>query len=184
MMRNHQLLPWLASMLAVLTLSGCMGDTTGDLREWVRQERKNAKPNIQPLSEPKAFTPQPYTTADLMDPFNVLKLTSALRLDSEKNTANTNLLEQELNRRKQELESFPLDAISMVGSMHQNGSETALVRVNKQVYQVKAGGYMGQNYGRIEKISESAIRLREIVQDPAGDWVDKTTILELQEETK
>ncbi len=84
MMRNHQLLPWLASVLAVLTLSGCMGDTTGDLREWVRQERKNAKPNIQPLSEPKAFTPQPYTTADLMDPFNVLKLTSALRLDSEK----------------------------------------------------------------------------------------------------
>lgn len=72
----------------------------------------------------------------------------------------------------------------MVGSMHQNGSETALVRVNKQVYQVKAGGYMGQNYGRIEKISESAIRLREIVQDPAGDWVEKTTILELQEETK
>ena len=72
----------------------------------------------------------------------------------------------------------------MVGSMHQNGSETALVRVNKQVYQVKAGGYMGQNYGRIEKISENAIRLREIVQDPAGDWVEKTTILELQEETK
>ena len=43
---------------------------------------------------------------------------------------------------------------------------------------------MGKNYGRIEKISESAIRLREIVQDPAGDWVEKTTILELQEETK
>ena len=61
MMRNHQLLPWLASALAVLTLSGCMGDTTGDLREWVLQERKNAKPNIQPLSEPKAFTPQPYS---------------------------------------------------------------------------------------------------------------------------
>lgn len=181
---KHHLFPLAASLMATFMLSGCFGDNTSDLRTWVQQERKNAKPNIQPLSEPKAFIPQPYTTAELMDPFNVLKLTSVLRRDSEKGASNMNLLDTELNRRKQELESFPLDAISMVGSMHQSGSETALVRVNKQVYQVKAGAYMGQNYGRIEKISENTIRLREIVQDPAGDWVEKTTTLELQEETK
>lgn len=173
-----------ACMTAVLALTGCIGGDTTDLREWVAQERATAKPRITPLGEPKAFIPQPYATAELTDPFNRQKLTLALRRDSEKSAANMALLEAEQNRRKQELESFPLDAITMVGSMHQSGTETALVRVNKLIYQVKPGTYMGQNYGRIEKITENAIRLREIVQDPAGDWVEKATVLELQEESK
>lgn len=95
MMRNHQLLPWLASVLAVLTLSGCMGDTTGDLREWVRQERKNTKPNIQ-HERTQGLHPSTLYHRGLDGPLqrSQAHVGTAL-LDSEKGTANTNLLEQE-----------------------------------------------------------------------------------------
>lgn len=169
------------SILVLLGLTGCVGDSHEDLRSWVAQERKTAKPRITPLSEPKVFVPQPYAVADASSPFDRQKLTLVLRRDSQQNASNKALLEAEQNRRKQELESYPLDAITMVGSMQQNGGQTALVRVNQLIYQVKPGGYMGQNYGRIEKITENSIQLREIVQDPAGDWVEKSTLLELQE---
>ncbi len=176
--------PWALGLLASLLLTGCLGSDDADLRDWVTQQRATAKPRITPLNEPKAFVPQPYTSAELTSPFNRQKLTLALRRDSESNASNMALLQAEQNRRKQELESYPLDAITMVGSMHQQGVETALVRVNKLIYQVKPGTYMGQNYGRIEKVTENSIRLREIVQDPAGDWVEKATVLELQEGDK
>lgn len=173
-----------AAVLAVLALAGCVGSDHDDLRDWVAQERKTAKPRITPLSEPKVFVPQPYTVASVTAPFDRQKLTLALRRDSQQNASNRALLEAEQNRRKQELESYPLDAITMVGSMQQNGGQTALVRVNQLIYQVKPGGYMGQNYGRIQTITENSIQLREIVQDPAGDWVEKSTVLELQERGK
>jgi type IV pilus assembly protein PilP len=38
---------------------------------------------------------------------------------------------------------------------------------------------MGQNYGRITAIEENSIRLREIVQDAAGEWVERESILRL-----
>ncbi len=170
--------------LTVLMLAGCVGEDHEDLRSWIAQERKTARPRITPLTEPKVFVPQSYDVADATAPFDRQKLTLALRRESQQNASNMALLAAEQSRRKQELESYPLDTIVMVGSMQQKGGQTALVRVNKLIYQVKPGNYMGQNYGRIQKITENSIQLREIVQDPAGDWVEKTTVLELQEGSK
>ena len=41
---------------------------------------------------------------------------------------------------------------------------------------------MGQNFGRITKISETEITLREVVQDAAGEWIERTSTLQLQEQ--
>ncbi len=59
--------------------------------------------------------------------------------------------------------------------------EHALLRVDNLLYQVKAGEYLGQNFGRITKISETEITLREVVQDAAGEWIERTSTLQLQE---
>lgn len=177
----HRMLKIATSTLALLALWGCVGEDHDDLRSWMAQEKATAKPRITPLSEPKAFIPQPYEAGQLTEPFNRQKLVLALRRDSQQSTSNTSLLAAEQSRRKQELESYPLDAITMVGSLQQKGGQTALVQVNKLIYQVKPGTYMGQNYGLIQKITEHNIQLREIVQDPTGDWIEKTTVLDLQE---
>lgn len=170
--------------LLVLLLSGCWGEEYGDLRQWIATQKSVTKPRIQPLKEPTVFAPQAYMGSNGMDPFNMLKLTQVLSRESAQNTSNMALLLAEQNRRKDELESYPLDSISMVGSMAKNGVDTALLRVNQLIYQVKPGSYIGQNYGRILQIGEHSIKLREVVQDATGDWVERMTTLDLQEGSK
>ena len=87
----------------------------------------------------------------------------------------------ELARRKEALESFPLDSMAMVGSLTRDNRRYALLRVDNLLYQIKSGDYLGQNFGRVTKISETEITLREVVQDAAGEWIERTSTLQLQE---
>ena len=79
---------------------------------------------------------------------------------------------------------MPLDAVAMVGSLLRQGQPVALVRVDNLLYQVRAGNYLGQNYGRITKISETEVALREIVQDAGGEWLERAVKIQLQEGSK
>jgi len=167
-----------------LPLLGCESSDEQELRDWMAQERAQTKSKVTPLSEPKQFRPMPYAAEGNTDPFDKLKLVQALRRDSAQISANGGLVAPELARRKQPLEAFPLDIMTMVGSLNKVGKPTALLRVDKLLYQVQVGEYLGQNYGRITAITETAIQLREIVQDATGDWVERTVSLELQEGAK
>lgn len=171
-------------MLCAVSMWGCGSSGEDELRQWMVNERAQAKPRVTPISEPKQFLPQPYAAEEGMEPFNVLKLTQALRRESAQVASNAALIAPEMARRKEPLEAFPLDAMAMVGSMTKSGKPTALLKVDKLLYQVQVGNYLGQNYGRIAAITETSIQLREIVQDPTGDWIERMTSLELQEEAK
>ena len=72
----------------------------------------------------------------------------------------------------------------MVGSVNKQGKPFALLRVDALLYQVKVGDYLGQNYGRITKIDETEIAMREIVQDAAGEWIERPATLQLQERAR
>ena len=72
----------------------------------------------------------------------------------------------------------------MVGSFSRQGQPVALVKVDSLLYQVKPGNYLGQNYGRVVKIAETEITLREIVQDAVGEWIERPATLQLQERSK
>lgn len=167
-----------------ITLSGCVSSGEDDIRQWISEERAQAKPRVTPITEPKQFKPEAYAADSQLEPFNPLKLTQALRRDSAQLASNAALIAPEMARRKEPLEGFPLDAIAMVGSLQSKGKPAALVTADKLLYQVSAGQYLGQNFGRITSISETAIQLREIVQDATGDWTERATTLELQEGVK
>jgi type IV pilus assembly protein PilP len=94
------------------------------------------------------------------------------------------LIAPELARRKDAMESFPLDAMRLVGSIVKGGQPVALVMVDKLLYQVRLGNHLGQNYGRVIKITETDVTLREIVQDAVGEWIERTATLQLQEGSK
>lgn len=168
----------------VLVLVGCDSSGEGELREWMAQERAQTQPHVTPLTEPKNFQPQQYVAQSDLEPFNPQRLTQALRRDSTQVASNAALIAPELARRKEPLEAFPLDSMAMVGSLMKAGKPTALLRVDKLLYQVSVGDYLGQNYGRIKNITETAVQLREIVQDATGDWIERTASLELQEGVK
>lgn len=165
-------------------VSACVSSREDDLQQWMANERAQTKPRVTPISEPKKFEPQGYIVASEVDPFNSLKLVQALKRDSSQTGANASLIAPEQIRRKQPLEAHPLDTMAMVGSLTKAGKPTALLKVDNLLYQVQVGDYIGQNYGRVVKITESAIQLREIVQDSTGDWTEKMTSLDLQEGAK
>ncbi|RZJ85563.1 MAG: pilus assembly protein PilP [Massilia sp.] len=167
----------LMSLAALLALSACSGDQD-ELRQWMEQQRKEAKPSVTPLLPPKKFLPQPYESGAGVDPFSTQKLSVAIRQEAAQPNS---LLTAEINRRKEPLEAYPLDGMGMVGSLTRENRRYALLRVDNLLYQVKAGDYLGQNFGRITKISETEITLREIVQDAAGEYVERMSTLQLQE---
>jgi len=171
-------------LLPLAVLSACSGSSEDELHDWMAQQKSQTFPKVKPLSEPKQFKPENYSEVTEFDPFSIKKLTLALKKDSVQASSNVALLEPELSRRKEPLEEFPLDSIVLVGSMVRDGKPVALVMVGKLLYQVRVGEHLGQNYGRITKITETEVSLREIVQDAAGEWIERTASLQLQERSK
>ncbi len=169
------------ALVAAAGLAGCSAEQE-ELQGWMAQQKREVKPNVPPLSPPKTFRPQAYLAFDGVEPFSTQKLTVGLK-QQEANQPST-LLTAELKRRKEPLEAFPLDSMVMVGSVRRQGRPFALLRVDNLLYQVKPGDYLGQNYGKIMKITDTDITLREIVQDAAGEWIERQGSLQLQEKAK
>jgi len=175
----------LLSVAAVVALSACEGSEHEEINKWMAEQRAVTKPQIEPIPEPKKFTPEVYGQESAVEPLSNQKLTQALKRDSQQaGSASAALLAPELNRRKEPLEGYPLDSMTMVGSLMKKGTPVALLKVDNLLYQVKPGNYLGQNYGRITKVGESEVVLRELVQDAAGEWIERVATLQLQEKSK
>jgi len=169
---------WLVLALgACVLLAGCGGESHQDLRAWMAEQGKNARGRVDPLPEIKPYEPFAYNAFDLPDPFKPRKIEPA---------KGNSKLAPDLTRRREPLEAYPLESLNMVGTLQQGKSTYALVRTpDKDVYQVTTGNYLGQNFGVILGISESEIRLKELVQDGSGDWAERTASLQLiQADTK
>lgn len=180
-MTGHRfLLVCLGSAIALGT-AGCTSSGQDELRSWMQAERNSIKPSVKPIPEPTKFEPQPYGVEQQMPPFSAEKLASVLRGNPGTPVANAALIEPELARRRQPLEAFPLDTMTMVGSLNRDGELVALVKVDKLLYQVRPGNYLGQNFGRVTRITETEVVLREIVQDGVGEWTERPAALQLVE---
>src|SRR5512143_528548 len=162
----------LAIIFIALGLSGCVGGGMDDLQAFVAETGKDMQGKIEPLPEVKAYEPFSYNAFDLPDPFKPRKLS----------IGGGGGTQPDLNRPKEPLEAFSLETLSMVGVLSQKGVMQAVIKTpDKAVYHVKKGNYMGQNFGLITKITDSEVTLREIVQDSAGDWSERTSTLNLQD---
>jgi type IV pilus assembly protein PilP len=164
-----------------LLLAACSDTPSPSVQDWITQQRAQARTVIAPLPEPKPYIPQAYRAASAADPFDSQKLTLALRRDSTQLQASV-LLKPELNRPRQPLEAFPLDAMTLVGSLIRQGQPVALIRIDRLVHSVRPGAYLGQNYGKVIRITDTQVLLREIVQDASGEWTERAASLQLQEE--
>src|SRR4029078_12574132 len=130
------------------------------------------------LPQVKPYEPVPYTAEGLTDPFRHERIDVALVDD--KKVANAKLAEQE-KRVKEPLEAFPLESIQMMGTITQEKETFALVKAGPNLYRVRKGNYLGQNFGVITGIDEGGIKLKELVQDSSGEWVERTSGLQLVE---
>jgi type IV pilus assembly protein PilP len=169
------------AVLGLALLLGACSARQEELRGWMDQQRREVKPNVSPLAPPKKFDPEPYGSAQRVDPYSSQKLSVELKQEAKQPNS---LFAAEINRRKEPLEAYPLDSMSMVGSVARGGQPFALLRVDNLLYQVKVGDYLGQNYGRVIRIAETEVTLREVVQDAAGEWIERPASLQLQERAR
>ncbi len=159
-----------------LLIAGCGGQSHQDLREWMQEQGKGAKGKLDPLPQVKPYEPFAYNAFDLPDPFKPRKI------EPVKGGSN---LAPDLTRRKEPLEAYPLESLQMVGTMQRGRATYALVRTTeKDIYQVKVGNYIGQNFGVIVGITDNEIRLKELVQDGTGDWTERSSTLQLADATQ
>jgi type IV pilus assembly protein PilP len=172
------------ALIWVALLGACGSSSEEEIRGWMVTERNQTRPKVTPIPAPKQFVPEPYDNATTLEPFSNQKLAQALKRDSAQTVSNAALVAPELARRKEPLEAFPLDTMALVGSIVKAGQPVALVRVDNLLYQVKVGNYLGPNYGRVMKINETEVTLREIVQDAVGEWIERAATLSLQERSK
>jgi type IV pilus assembly protein PilP len=168
MKRIAVVLPAMALML------GACSSELDELKAFVKESEKGLPRKIDPLPAVKPFEPFAYEGFDLPDPFKPRKLASK--------EGGGGGLAPDLNRRKEPLEAFPLEQLKMVGTLSQGTDTYAIVRAEKTLYRVRRGNYMGQNFGLITDVTDGEIKLKEIVQDSAGDWAERQSVLPLLEE--
>ncbi len=170
-----------AIVLLASIVTGCGDGGVQEVKQWMEETRQQTRVAIPKLSEPKKFTPFVYGGKDNVDPFSPNKLAVAFaKLQSKSNNA----LAPDPDRRREPLESYPLDSITMVGTLQKTGLSFALLQVDKTVFQAKVGNYIGQNFGMITQITETEVDLKEVIQDASGEWVERKAKLELQETKK
>ena len=166
------------ALAAAATLAACGGEEHGDLKQELAQLTKDVRGRVDPLPQVKPYEPVPYNAESQIDPFRPERIEVAT---AGKGAVSTSKLAPDLNRPKEPLEAFALEAIQMLGTITQNKETFALVKAGPNLYRVKKGNYMGQNFGVITSIDDGQIALKELIQDAAGEWMERSSALQLVE---
>jgi len=164
--------------LLVLGVAGCGREQHSDLKQFVKESDNLPRGRIPPLPEVQPYEPFAYNAFDLTDPFKPRQI----KPPRPPSGPTTGPRPPDPDRRKEPLEAYPLENLKMVGTLQQKKAIFALVKTpDNRLFRVKPGNFLGQNFGRITDISESGIKLKELVQDSAGEWKEEDRSLLLQE---
>lgn len=165
-----------AIALTCLALVSCSSEQHSDLRQFVKDSDSMPRGRIPALPEVRLYEPYEYAAFDLTDPF------VARKIEAPRPSSVPGALQPPKDHRKGPLEAFPLENLKMVGTLQQQKNIYALVKTpDNNLYRVKTGDFMGQNFGRVIDISESALKLKELVQDSGNEWKEEERTLLLQE---
>jgi type IV pilus assembly protein PilP len=162
-------------LLAAISLSACFGEENSDLKNWMKESSEGLRGKVEALPEAKPYVSFEYKAFDLSDPFRAAKMELAKKGSGGGLAPNT-------NRAKEILENYDLEKLRMVGTIIQGKVVNGLIHApDGNIYRVKVGSYMGQNFGMVTAITDVEVQLKEIVEDSGGDWVERTTSLSLDE---
>jgi type IV pilus assembly protein PilP len=159
-------------------LMACGPSRQEGLRQWMQEQRKAGVPRARDLAAPQAFKHLPYAPGERKDPFAKHSLLALANGQAE--PANPDLSQSQKSRTRQPLEEFALESMHLVGMLEKQGRYVALVRTNGILHQVLPGQYIGKNLGKVWRVDESGIELRESAQDADGKWLERNAYLRLQ----
>lgn len=165
-------------LLSCVYLTACLEEKQ-DLNDFYTEVHATQQPDIEPIPVMKPYQKFDYAAADLRDPFTV----TVVDLNVNEHGSNSNLggLQPDKHRRKEALEAYPLSELQYVGTLEKKGI-WGLVRASDGIInRVQVGNYIGQNHGRILSVTSSEIRLKEIVSNGSGGYVERDSSLPIVE---
>lgn len=167
--------------LGMLMLSACSADMS-DLQQFVEQEKRKKPGPIEPLPQIQPYESFTYQAQNLRSPFQPDTQAPGPESGAEA-VASDNGIAPDTNRNKEYLEGFPLDSLDLKGTVQKQGELFALVTdPDGALHPVQVGNYLGQNYGQIIAITETEIRLTEIIPDGMGGWMERRAAIGLTDE--
>ena len=153
---------------------GCAEKSIDDLHNFTKNARIGKKPRVEPLPRIPPHETFVYTTAELTDPF------APGNLVRKKAPPTTGGLAPDTSRRKEPLEQFPLDAITMVGTLSRDKTAWAILRApDGTVHRAQRGNYVGQSFGVITNVSEDKTELKELVRGANNNWVERGATIKI-----
>lgn len=184
-MQNYKLLHQYKSVfitfIVITFISACSTDIS-ELHKFVQDAKTKQRPKLQPLPAIKPYETFSYSAGNLKDPFEPTIVQRAKTVTASGKGKGPKPI---VGRARELLESFPLDALRMVGILEQNKTLWALIKTNDgTIHRIKTGNYIGQNHGKIVKITEDKLFLEEIVPDGLGDWMERPASIAMQTSSK
>ncbi|MCU0734961.1 MAG: pilus assembly protein PilP [Methylotetracoccus sp.] len=166
-----------ALVVMMSLLAACSEDNFGDLQEYVTEVRSRKKEPVAALPVPKTAEPFLFRVEQIQDPFRRTQ-----RDDEAGDAAQCSANRPDPNRAKEELESFELDALRMVGTIRLHGELWGLVQAkDATIHRVRTGTYMGLRLGRVVAVEPDRIELIEQVEQRSCVWEERQASLDLTE---
>jgi type IV pilus assembly protein PilP len=152
--------------LLVMLLVACGGDMS-DLEGYIAEVKQRKGGPIEPLPQIKPYETFRYRAETMRSPF----VPDAQQANAAMPAGPTPII----NRNKEYLEQFPLDTLSMVGTLERQGDVYGLVQTQDgMVHRVVPGNYIGQNDGRIVGVTDSGIEVEELIADGIGGFFKRS----------
>jgi len=162
-------------------LGACSGGDHEDLKRWMDENSKDLRGNIPKLPEVRPYQPVPYDVEGVLDPFKASKIEPESK--NRQNAGQGGAFQPDFEARDLRnslLEKYPVESLKMIGYLNVNRRPIAVIQVEDKVKQVKVGEYVGLDFGMVTQITDKEVVLRELIQDSAGDWSERTSSLYLQ----
>lgn len=165
-------------LLLILSSSGCSDHDMGGLQQEIEKIKNERAGKLRPMPEFKSYQGFSYSGHDLRSPF-------ISEVKGEIEQFDETIGDQkgpfpDLNRNRENLENFPLDSLKYVGGLEVGGTNWAIITSpDNLIHRVQSGNYLGQNFGEIVEISETEIKVTELIKKVDGGWLEREASLSL-----
>jgi type IV pilus assembly protein PilP len=157
-------------LLASTVLAGCGGGQS-DLDKYIDKVKARPGGRIEALPQVKPYETFAYAANAMRSPFVP---------DAPQGRAGALGPRPDSARPREYLELFPLDTLSMAGTLSQGTANYGLVQTaDGLLHKVLPGNYIGQYDGRVVAVTQAGIEVEELVPDGMGGFYKRSASIAL-----